>query len=320
MLKMFPIRFLTTVPKIDFSGNRRPGFLLSILLILASVGGYFLIGLNYGIDFKGGILLEVRTSGPADLAAMRTKVGNLGLGDVSLQGFGGGSEVLIRVAQQKGDEREQVRAINKIKDALGTQVEYRRQEFVGPQVGEELIRAGIYATVFAILGITIYVWFRFEWQFGVGAVVSTLHDVVATVGFFAVTGMEFNLTSIAAILTVAGYSINDTVVVYDRVRDNLRKYKAMPVAELLNLSLNETLSRTINTGGTSLLALFALYLFGGDVIEGFSLAMIWGIVVGTYSSLFVASPLLLYMDIRRGLMGGSGRDSDSKTAASSKAG
>ena len=204
------------------------------------------------------------------------------------------------------------------KKALGNEVNYRRTEFVGPKVGGELIEAGVTAVLLALGAMLVYIWFRFEWQFGVGAVVALLHDVLLTIGIFALLGLEFNPSTVAAILTIAGYSINDTVVVYDRVRENLRKYKQMPLAELLNVSINSTLSRTLLTSVTTLLALSALYFFGGEVLAGFSFAMIWGVIVGTYSSIFIAVPLLVYMKLRRtGLIVGDTNGDDAAAAGKS---
>ena len=295
-----PLNPIPSGTKINFVGARYVALIVSVILILGSVAVYGVMGLNYGIDFKGGIMMEVRTPGPAaDLSALRDKLGNLDLGEVALQVFGAPTDVLIRLQRQVGAEAEQLRAIEKVKAALGPSVEYRRTEFVGPKVGGELIQAGMIAIVLSMLGIAVYVWFRFEWQFGVGAIVSLLHDVVSTIGVFALMQYEFNLATVAAVLTVAGYSINDTVVVFDRIRENLRKYKQMPIAELLNLSVNETLSRTIMTSGSTMVAVLALYFFGGEVLRGFSFAMAWGIVVGTYSSIYVAAPCLLYFNLRR---------------------
>ena len=292
-------RLLPDKPNFEFLRWRLIFFALSAVLMLASITVYFAKGLNYGIDFEGGVLVEVRTPTPADLGSMRAMLGDLGLGEVALQEFGAPTDVLIRVQKQDGGEAAQQRAVEAVRNALGKDVEYRRVEFVGPKVGSELIRAGVTAVLLAIVAMLIYIWFRFEWQFGVGAVLALSHDVLATIGVFAFFQFEFNLSTVAAILTIAGYSINDTVVVYDRVRENLRKYKRMPLDQLFNRSLNETLSRTIRTSATTLLALFALYFFGGEVISGFSFAMIFGIVVGTYSSICIAVPLLLYMNLGR---------------------
>jgi preprotein translocase SecF subunit len=295
-----PLIIIKRIPSIDFMGLHKLGFALSALLAIGSVVLFLVQGLNYGIDFSGGTLIEARTqSGPADLARMRSTLTGLGLGEVSLQGFGGPSDVLIRVARQPGDDRAQAQAVEKVKQALGQGVEYRRTEVVGPKVGGELIQAGVIATVLALFAIAAYVWLRFEWQFGVGAMLSTLHDTVTTVGLFALLQIEFNLTTLAAILTIAGYSVNDTVVIYDRVRETMRKYKTMDFRTLINKSLNETLSRTILTVSTVALAVLSLLIFGGEVLHGFSIAMLWGIVIGTYSSLFIAAPLLYYIRPRR---------------------
>ncbi len=298
---MRPLVFLRKTPNIDFMRLHKAGFVFSSLLGLVSVVMFLTTGLNYGIDFKGGVLIEVRAvHGPADLAAMRGKLDALGFGETSLQSFGGPDEVLIRLPQQPGGDTGQQVAVNKVRAALGGGIEFRRTEVVGPTVGQELVRAGVLATVLALVAIAAYVWFRFEWQFGVGAMISTLHDVLTTVGLFAVLQLEFNLTTLAAILTIAGYSINDTVVIYDRVRESMRKYKSMDLKTLINLSLNETLSRTILTVSTVALAALSLLIFGGEVLRGFSIAMLWGVGIGTYSSLFIAAPLLYYIRPRRG--------------------
>jgi len=294
------LRLIPSDTKIRFIDRRGIFFVFSALLVAASVALFAFKGLNYGIDFKGGILLDVRTQGPADLAQLRRSLAGLGLGEVALQEFGAPDDVLIRLPQQEGGDEAQQAALVKVKEALGANVEYRRTEFVGPQVSEELFWDGIYAVSAAIFAILVYIWFRFEWQFGLAAVVALVHDVLSTIGIFSLVGLEFNLTTVAAVLTIAGYSINDTVVVFDRVRENLRKYKTMPLAELFNLSINQTLSRTTLTSFTTLLALFALYVLGGEVIRGFSFGMIWGVVIGTYSSICVAVPLLLYLNLRRG--------------------
>jgi preprotein translocase subunit SecF len=285
----------------DFVGKRLLAFVMSGFLILSSLGLFFTQGLNLGIDFLGGILIEIKTDSPADLGALRTKLGNLNLGDVTLQEFGAPNDVLIRVQKQDGGDSGQQAAIDAVKNALGdVVVEYRRTEFVGPTVGAELREAATWAVLMAISAILMYVWFRFEWQFGVGAVIALVHDVITTIGLFSLIQLEFNLATVAAVLTIAGYSINDTVVVYDRVRENMRRYKKMPMAELLNNSLNQTLSRTTMTSVTTLLALVALYIFGGEVIRGFSIALIWGVIIGTYSSIWLAVPFLLYVRPRRG--------------------
>ncbi|MBF0130330.1 MAG: protein translocase subunit SecF [Alphaproteobacteria bacterium] len=290
---------IPTDTKIDFVGKRRVALSASVLAIVASILSVMFLGLNFGIDFAGGVLIEIRTQAPPDLAGMRSKLNGLGLGDVELQGAGGGENaVMIRLSKQVGDETAQNAALTKVKESLGPEVEYRRIELVGPKVGAELVEDGILAVTLAILAIGAYVWFQFEWQFAIGGMLALVHDAATTVGLFSLLGLEFNLTTVAAVLTIAGYSINDSVVVFDRVRENLRKYKKMPMDELLNLSTNETLSRTILTGGTTLLAVLSIYLFGGDVLKGFGFAMIWGILVGTYSSIYVGMPILIYFNLR----------------------
>ena len=283
-----------------FMRFKRMALILSALACVLSVAFYLGKGLNFGIDFRGGILLEIRTQGPADIGRLRGKLNGLGLGEIQLQEFGQVSDVLIRIERQEGDTKDQLKAVEVVKASLGGTVEYRRVEFVGPKVSGELIIAGVKAVLLALLAMMVYIWFRFEWQFGVGAVTALAHDVLLTIGIFSALGLEFNLSTVAAILTIAGYSINDTVVVYDRVRENLRKYKTMPLSDLLDRSLNDTLSRTLLTSITTLLALVTLYFFGGQVIKGFSFAMIWGVIVGTYSSIWIAAPLLVHMKLRRG--------------------
>jgi len=282
-----------------FISKRKLFFVFSALLIVSSVGLFLGKGLSYGIDFKGGIMIEIRTEKVADIGDMRKTLGTLDLGEVALQTFGEPTDVLIRIQRQEGDEKAQQEAVQKVKAVLGEGVEYRRTEFVGPKVSDELFWDGVLAVSLAILAILVYIWFRFEWQFGLGAVAALSHDVISTIGIFALMGLEFNLSTVAAVLTIAGYSINDTVVVFDRVRENLRKYKKMPMPELLNNSINQTLSRTVITSVTTLLALLSLYFLGGAVIRDFSFAMIWGVIIGTYSSVCLAVPLLLYMKIKR---------------------
>ncbi len=297
------MRLVSLIPlgtKIDFMRFRKVAGSSSIAMAILSIVFFVVLGLNYGIDFRGGILMEIRTPGAADIGELRSNLSGLGLGEVQLQEFGNETDVLIRIERQPGGERGQQSAVTKVREALAKGIDYRRVETVGPKVGGELIEAGIIAVLLALAAMLLYIWFRFEWQFGVGAVVALTHDVVLTIGIFALLGLEFNLSTVAAILTIAGYSINDTVVVYDRVRENLRKYKSMDLDALLNLSINDTLSRTILTSVTTLLALLALFLFGGQVIKGFSFAMIWGVIIGTYSSIWIAVPLLVYMKLKRG--------------------
>lgn len=289
--------------KLNFIGLRHGAFVLSALMILASL---FLItqrGLNFGIDFTGGTAIEIQVAEAPDLGALRDQLAALELGAISIQEFGSPDDLLIRLPEQGGGPDAQKAAIEAVRASLdGTlgDVDYRRVEFVGPQVGEELKAQGINAVLFSLLGILGYIWFRFEWQFGIAAVVALLHDTIAIMGLFALTQMEFNLSTVAAILMVAGYSINDTVVVFDRIREDLRRYKKMPLPELFNMSINGMLARTLMTSVTTLLALIALYIFGGEVIRGFVDALIIGILVGTYSSVFIAAPVLLFFDVRKG--------------------
>ena len=312
------MRLVSLIPvgtRIDFMRRRKLAAAASIGLALASALLFLVQGLNYGIDFRGGILLEVRAQGPARIADLRSDLSGLDLGEIELQEFGQETDILIRIEKQPGGETAQLRAVETVKEALGRDIEYRRVEFVGPKVGGELIEAGVTAVLLALAAMLVYIWFRFEWQFGVGAVIALLHDVVLTIGVFSLLGLEFNLSTVAAILTIAGYSINDTVVVYDRVRENLRKYKTLALDALLNLSINETLSRTVLTSVTTLLALLTLFFFGGQVIKGFSFAMIWGVVVGTYSSIWIAVPLLVYMRLKRGglIVGETGEEPGSSS-------
>ena len=300
---MFRLKLVPANTKVPFIKHHFVAFVFSSLLAIGSVVMFFGPGVNLGIDFEGGILIEVGTDQPADVAAMRRSVSGLGLGEVALQEFGSPTEVLIRIERQAGGEKEQLAAVDVVKAQLSQDfgdISYRRVEFVGPKVSAELVLAAIEAVGIAVVAMLLYIWFRFEWQFSVGAVLALVHDVVLTIGMFAITRIEFNLASVAAILTIVGYSINDTVVVYDRIRENLRKYKQMEIPELLNLSINDTLSRTTMTSVTTLLALLSLFFFGGEVIRGFAFAMIWGVVVGTYSSIFVAAPLLLHLKLQRG--------------------
>ena len=301
---MYKIRLVSATTTIRFMRWHRTAFAGSAAAALVSIVLLVIVGLNFGIDFRGGVLIEARTPGVANLAAMRSSLSRLGLGEVALQGFGQPSDVLIRIELQEGGDAAQQTAVNIVKAALardiGLGIDYRRVEVVGPKVSAELIRAGALALVLAIAAMLVYIYFRFEWQFSLGAVAALVHDVVLTIGLFSLTGLDFNLATIAAILTIIGYSMNDTVVIYDRVRENLRKYKTMNLAELLDRSVNDTLSRTVVTSVTTLLALMALRFIGGEVIESFTVAMMWGVVVGTYSSIFVAAPLLLYLKVGAG--------------------
>ena len=294
------LKLVPSETKIDFLRLRMPALGFSGLLVAASIAMFAVIGLNLGIDFRGGILIEARNSqGPADIAGVRSDLGKLGLGDISLQGFGSETDVLVRVQRQDGDEAAQIAAIERITSTLGANYEIRRTEFVGPTVGAELAEKGVLAVVCALLAIMVYIWFRFEWQFSIAAIMALAHDVLSTIGLFALTSFEFNLATVAAILTIAGYSINDTVVVFDRVRENLRRYKSYDQRAILNMSLNETLSRTVMTSVTTGLALLAIVLFGGAVLRDFALAMMWGVLIGTYSSVFVAVGMLGFFDLKK---------------------
>ena len=270
-----------TNTKIKFLALRKPAFILSTILIISSVLIYSFNGLNFGIDFRGGTLIEIETSETENLSTLRKSLNSLDLGDVQVQEFGSPKNILIRVEQQAGGEKSQQNVVNIVKtelnSSLNSEVNFRRAEVVGPKVSSELIKAGIIAIVVAVFAMLIYIWFRFEWQFSLGAVIALIHDVLLTLGIFSLLQLEFNLSIIAAILTIVGYSMNDTVVVYDRVRENLRKHRKKEILDLLNISINETLSRTIMTSVTTLLALSSLYFFGRSVIKGFTFAMIWGV-------------------------------------------
>ncbi len=299
------MKLLRIVPddtKFDFMRFRRISFPISALLSIAAIALYFFNGLNFGIDFKGGLLMEVQSkAGPADLAKMRATLGELGLGEVQLQQFGGPNDVLIRIAEQPGGEAAQQTAVQKVRGALGDAVEYRRVEVVGPRVSGELLSYGVIGLMLAIFGILIYLWFRFEWQFALGAMLANVHDLVLTIGFMSLVQIDFDLTSIAALLTILGYSLNDTVVIYDRIREMLRRYKKMPMTEILNASINSTLSRSVITHVTVTLALLALLLFGGNAIHSFTATMMFGVaLVGTYTSIFIAAPILIYLGVGEG--------------------
>lgn len=298
---MWTLKLIAADTKIEFVRYRLMAFVLSALLLIGSVGAFISNGLNFGIDFKGGTLIEISSDIEIDIAQLREQLTGLNIGEVQIQQFGTPSDALIRVSADEAAESAEggLSAVESIRNELQGRFEIRRVEIVGPQVSGELIQTGILAVLAAIVSMLIYIWFRFEWQFSVGAVLALVHDVVLTIGIFSLLQLDFNLSILAAILTIVGYSMNDTVVVYDRVRENLRKFKKMPLDNLLNVAINETLSRTVMTSVTTLIALIALYTLGGEVIRGFTFAMIWGVVVGTYSSVFVASPLLLYLGVKR---------------------
>ncbi len=296
LLRLFP-----DDTRIPFMRWRNISFSISLGLIVASLLAWAVIGLNLGIDFVGGTLLEVRSrAGAADLANIRSTLGALGIGDVQVQEFGQPEDVMIRLPQQEGGERAQQAAITKIRTALGENHEIRRVETVGPSVSADLRQDGAIAVVLSLLLIQLYLWLRFEWQFAVGAVLTTIHDTVITIGLLSVLQITFDLPILAAILTIIGYSLNDTVVIYDRIRENLRRFKKMPLPELLDLSLNQTLTRTVMTAATTFLATFALFVFGGEGLRGFNFTMLFGIVIGTYSSIVISAPILIYFKLRTG--------------------
>lgn len=298
------LRIIPYHTKIDFVGFRLITFSISFFIILASLISFGVKGLNYGIDFRGGYILEVRLPEKPNVPELRSKMEHLRLGDVSLQDFGKDNTLLIRLERhdEEGKAAAQVQSetLEKIKNVLGAGVDYRKVETIGPKVGGELIRNGLKAIAFALLAMLIYIAIRFEWQFAVCAIMALLHDCVAILGLFSLFPLEFNETAIIAILITAGYSINDTIVIFDRIRENIRKYKKMDLKDLINKSLNETLSRTLLTASTTLLALLALYFWGGKVISAFSLPIIIGIAIGSFSSICLAAPLLLYLRLKRG--------------------
>lgn len=310
LIKRVPIK-----PDLDIVGHRRLTLAASLVLVLASIVLFAAQGLNFGVDFRGGILMEVRTKqATADISGIRDRLNGLALGDVSIQRFGEPDTVLINIQEQAGGTQAQAAAIETVKAALDPRVEsYRRTEFVGPKVGEELKRAGMLATGLALVAMAAYIWFRFEWHFAVAGLAALIHDVVATIGFFALTQLEFNLGTVAAVLTIAGYSINDTVVIFDRVRETMRRYKRKGVVALLNLSVNATLVRTVLTSGTTLLALVALAIFGGAVIRSFTWGLIWGVMIGTFSSVGLAVPLLMYLGVKPSALA-AGEESEKEAA------
>ena len=304
---MRTFRLVPDKTEIDFMRWRVPAIGASFAAILLSVVLLVYPGLNYGIDFEGGLMIEVETPGPADLATMRSSLTALDIGQVALQEFGSPNDVLVRIGTPEvpegGDvDDAQKKAVDAVQAEIGRivggEVTYRRIEFVGPKVSGELVMDGLLAICITLVGVLLYIWFRFEWQYGAGAILALVHDVSLTVGLFALVGLEVNLSTVAAVLTIMGYSLNDTVVVFDRIRENLRRYKAMPMVELINLSINETLARTVMTSLTTLLALLCLFIFGGAVIRDFTFAMIWGVLVGTYSTVYIAAPLLVYFNLR----------------------
>ncbi|TWA93206.1 preprotein translocase subunit SecF [Azospirillum brasilense] len=299
---MFRLRLVPDNTNIQFMRGRHAGLIVSAFLSIASVVLFFYPGLNYGIDFRGGIVIEARTPQAADFASLRHTLGQLNLGQVALQEFGSPQDVLIRLERQPGDDAAQQVAADKVRATLAQEIPgttVRRVEAVGASVSGELFFNGMLALGLALLAMLVYIWFRFEWQFGLGAIVTLLLDVTKVVGFYAITGMQFNLTAIAAILTIMGYSTNDKVVVYDRMRENLRIYKKMPLRELIDRSINETLNRTLGTSMSTLLSILPLAFFGGEALQDFGIVLIFGIFLATSSSIFIAAPILLFLGENR---------------------
>ena len=297
-------RFIKKTPKITFVENRKKFYILSLFFAIISIFSLWIKELNFGIDFKGGLLVEIKHENNIELESLRNSVAGLNYGDFTLQKLDNSNDnFLIKIELSSDMKENQETLIAKLKENIQNnfegKVDYRRIEYGGPTVSKELIMTGIIAILIAIFSMLIYIWFRFELPFAIGAVLALVHDTILTIGMFSITSLEFNLSTVAAILLIIGYSMNDTVVVYDRIRENLKKFKKLDIFALLNKSINETLSRTINTTATTILALLALFIFGGNIIKDFSLAMIWGIVIGTYSSILIATPILLNMKIRK---------------------
>ncbi|MGO4704255.1 protein translocase subunit SecF [Microvirga sp. 2MCAF38] len=283
----------------DFMRLRRWSFPFSAVLSLATVVLFLTVGLNFGIDFKGGTLMELQAkSGHADVAKVRETADTFGFGEVEVQEFGNAGGLSLRFPIQSGGEAAQSAVVQKARDTFSPEYEFQRVETVGPRVSGELVQSGTIGIILAVIAVLFYLWFRFERELAVGAIIGTLHDIVLTIGFFVITRHEFNMTSIAAILTIVGYSLNETVVVFDRTRELLRRYKTMPTKELLNLSINTTMSRTVMTATTAFLSLLALVIFGGRAIEGFAQVMLTGVVICTYSAIFISSPMLIYLGLR----------------------
>jgi len=292
--------------KWDVVGSRFLWYVMTAVLIVVSLGSIATKGFNFGIDFAGGVLIEARSERVIDLGQLRGELNGLGIGEVAITTYGDtGQDIMIRVPQQEGGDQAQNVALKRVQEVLGTEYQIRRTEVVGPKVGAELIISGALAVALAVSAIAIYVWFRFEWQFALGACLALCSDVITTLGVFSLFELNFDLTAVAAVLTIAGYSVNDSIVVYDRVREMLRKYKKMPLPELLNLSVNRVLPRTLLTVFTVFLTVIALLFFGGETLFGFSIAMLWGLFVGTFSSIRVGMPVLLYLDLRRDEIGGA---------------
>ncbi len=316
------MRLLRLIPddtKFGFMRFRPIAFGISAFIAAATIIGFLTIGLNIGIDFKGGTLVELQTKqGNANLSELRTRLQTANVGDVQLQEFGGPNLVMLRYGEQPGGEQGQQAALRRVTALIEADFDIRRTEVVGPTVSAELVQMSVIGVILSILAVLIYLWFRFEWQFAVAAMIATLHDVTAIMAFFIFTQSDFDITSIASVLTIIGYSLNDTVVVFDRIREMMRKHKKMPVAELLDIAINSTLSRTTITATTTFLALLGLFFFGGEVIQGFTASMLVGVIIGTYSSIFIASPILIYLGLRTGGFGAT-RQAEEEGDAAAKA-
>ena len=297
---MKSIRWIKKDLKVNFLNIKNIATIISIIALITSIFFIFFKNLNFGIDFKGGTLIEIKKDRDLTISSIRSQLSDLGLGDIQIQTFGSADVVLIRI-ENSSDliSNADMNSINTIKTNLESKIEIQRTEIVGPKVSSELVEKGLIAIIAAVILMLFYIWVRFEWQFSIGAVIALIHDIIITIGIFSFFQIEFNLSIIAALLTIIGYSMNDTVVVYDRIRENLRKYKSLEIYQLINQSLNETMSRTVLTSFTTLLALFSLYFLGGEVLKGFTLAMIIGVFIGTYSSIFIASQIILYLNVKR---------------------
>ena len=297
---MKSIRWIKKDLKVNFLNIKNIATIISIVALISSIFFILFKNLNFGIDFKGGTLIEIKKDRDLTISSIRSQLSDLGLGDIQIQTFGSADVVLIRI-ENSSDliSNADMNSINTIKTNLESKIEIQRTEIVGPKVSSELVEKGLIAIIAAVILMLFYIWVRFEWQFSIGAVIALIHDIIITIGIFSFFQIEFNLSIIAALLTIIGYSMNDTVVVYDRIRENLRKYKSLEIYQLINQSLNETMSRTVLTSFTTLLALFSLYFLGGEVLKGFTLAMIIGVFIGTYSSIFIASQIILYLNVKR---------------------
>lgn len=301
--QVFPLRLIPDNTNFNFMGLKKASFILSSFLIIGTFLTLAINKLNFGIDFAGGIVIEARVDKQPDLPKMRQVLTDLNIGEISLQNFGSENDLALRVGGDASEEQLMAN-IQLIKESLAKHfkdynIEYRKTDFVGPQVGSQLIKSGAQAMILSFMAILIYIWIRFEWQFGLGIVIALIHDVIIALGFMSVTGLDFNLSSIAAILTIIGYSVNDSVVIYDRIRENIRKYKSKTIDQLINLSINETLSRTLLTVFTTLIANLALIIWGGEAIRSFSILMFFGIIIGTYSSIYISAPILKFFKLEK---------------------